>query len=222
MIALVRGALLDAWAVVQPIECLGCAAPDRSICPACTAGLAAQRPVGVRCDVDPGVPVVVAADYDSVAGRALLALKDDGRIDAARRLAPLLRAALAAALAGCAPGVEAAWVPSRPAALRRRGFDPVLELLIAARVPGSRVLAARWSAPSQKSLGRAERIAGADRLHARGRLRGRRFVLVDDVATTGATLAAGAGAIRAAGGELVAAVALCAPERGRRANSRPL
>lgn len=215
-LALVGAALLDAWALVQPIECLGCGEPDRSICANCRAGLARCVPTRVRCDVDPGVPVTAAADYDGVTRGALLALKDDGRTDAAAALSGHVRTALSVALDGREPGVEIAWVPSRPAALRRRGYDPVRELLRAATLPASRVLAARSGTPSQKSLARAERIAGAARFRPRGRLDARRFVLVDDVVTTGATLAACAHALRAAGGVVVAAVAVCAPDRARR------
>lgn len=215
--ALTRDAVLDAWAVLQPVECLGCGAPDRAICRDCRAGLRAPQPLRVRCDADPGVPVIAAADYDGVVRGAVLALKDDGRTDAARPLAVLVRAALAVALAREPPGVEVAWVPSRPAAMRRRGFDPVLEMLLAARLPVSRVLVASRRARAQKSLGRADRLAQADRFRVRRRLDGRRFVLVDDVVTTGATLAACAASIRTAGGAVVAGVAACAPERGRRA-----
>jgi len=212
-----RDAVLDAWALIQPVDCLGCGAPDRAICATCTIAFSDPGPTRVRCDVDPGVPVVAAADYEGVARSALLALKDAGRTDAARMLARLLPAAITTALAAEPPGVEIAWTPSRPAALRRRGFDPVREIVGAARLPASRVLAARWRTRSQKTLGRAERLAAGERFRARRRLDGRRFVLVDDVVTTGSTLAACAEAIRAAGGEVVAAIAVCAPDLDRRA-----
>ena len=221
--AAVREAVLDAWAVVQPVECLGCGRPDRSLCADCSPALAPGRPWPVRCAAPVGAPVWAAADYEGPVRGAILALKNDGRTDAARPLARLVTAALGAALAGATPGIELAPVPSRAAALRRRGLDPVRELLLAARLPASRVLVARRSALPQKALDRAGRLAAQGRFRARRQLDGRRFVLVDDVVTTGATLADCAAAIRAAGGAVVAAVAACAPDwdsRGRLGSDR--
>jgi ComF family protein len=65
------------------------------------------------------------------------------------------------------------------------------------------------STPPQSLLGRAARVANLRRaFHAPdpARLRGRHLLLVDDIATTGATLEAAAGVLRAAGAAAVTAV----------------
>lgn len=209
MLTAVREAVLDAWAVLQPVECAGCGEPDRGICDRCRTQLRAR----VRPREIPGldVPVFAATDYDGVVRSLLLAGKEEGRTDALRTLAPLLATAIGSAVADLDPTagpVELAWIPSTRAAIRRRGFDPVLVMIRAARLPCSRVLTVSGTV-QQKRLGRDARAdAAVGRMRSRGRLDGRRFLLVDDVVTTGATISAAVAAIRLGGGRVCAVCCL--------------
>lgn len=118
-------------------------------------------------------------------------------------------------------------VPSAPAARRRRGDTPLGQLVATALGAGRRVnappdlLRVRRRVQDQAGLdaaARADNLAGAFEVTRAGRaqLRGRRCLLVDDVLTTGATLAEAARAIRAAGGDPLAAAVLAAtPRRSR-------
>lgn len=203
----VREALLDALAWILPVECAGCAAPDRMLCEACRRRTV-PHPVVTSAG---GIDVVAGAPYSGTVQRVVLALKD-GRTSTASVLAPLLAAALARTDADA--GVELAPVPSSRAAMRRRGFDPVLLVLSRTGAAWSRVLRPARAHRVQKGLGRAERQQNLRGVHrARGRLDGRRFLLVDDVVTTGSTLAEAARAIREAGGEVLGAVAVAATPR---------
>lgn len=70
-------------------------------------------------------------------------------------------------------------------------------------------LSRRRATPPQSLLGREERLANlrrAFRVPRPGRVRGLRLLLVDDVATTGATLSAAATALKAAGATAVTAL----------------
>jgi predicted amidophosphoribosyltransferase len=202
----VREALLDALALLLPVSCAGCGAPDRAVCAACRAALAPQR----TCAPRPGVEAWAGLAYGGVAARAIRSFKDEGRTDAAPALVPAMRAALAAACAasGRTSGLELAAVPSTAAARRERGYEPVALLVRHAGFRAAQVLRARERA-DQAGLDRSARRVNADGAFAPvRRLDGRRFVLVDDVVTTGSTLAAAARAIRSAGGSVEAAAVL--------------
>ncbi len=104
-------------------------------------------------------------------------------------------------------------VPSRPGARRSRGHDPLLRIARVATadlrrrgtpatvVPALRHLRRVADQAGLDTTARARNLAGAlSVLPAAERLLvGRRLVLVDDVVTTGATLAEAARALRAAG-----------------------
>ncbi|MET4782164.1 phosphoribosyltransferase family protein [Glaciihabitans sp. UYNi722] len=198
------GAALDAWAVLLPVSCAGCGADDRALCLICRSAL---RPTLHRQQLVDGMSVVSAVSYEKVARRAILAFKEQGRTDVARPLAASFATAIASAVAG---RVELVSIPASRDGFRRRGYDPVRFLLRRAHLPRpSPVLSASHERAHQKTLGRHERelnLAGS--LAVTGQLAGRRFLLVDDVVTTGATLAEAARAVRDGGGEVIGAATL--------------
>ncbi|MGN6326487.1 ComF family protein [Pseudolysinimonas sp.] len=205
-------ALLDAAALLLPVVCAGCGADDRALCATCAAAI---TPAPLRRRLPDGTPVHAGIAYGGVVRQVVVAMKD-GRPGLARRLAPLLVAAVAAAGAELADGppVELCAVPSTRRARRRRGYDPVPLLLARSGLGVARVFAPARPHPAQKTLTRAERAAHLDGVFRVRRLvAGRRFVLVDDVVTTGATLAAASAAIRASGGEVLAAAAVASTPR---------
>lgn len=198
---LIRNAALDALAVLLPIDCAGCGAPDRSLCTDCRAALSHET---IESTTPGGLVVRSALPYEAVARQLVLALKEHNRTDVAAPLAAHLAPLLPTALTLVA-------VPSSPTALARRGYDPV-RLLV--RRPVVRVLEVARDSVAQKSLGVDERAANrAGSLRARWSLAGLRVAIVDDVVTTGVTLDEAARAIRAAGGEVDAAVTLAATPR---------
>lgn len=198
-ITALQRALAEATALLLPVDCAGCGAPDHALCPDCRRQL---HPAVVPQRTPGGVPVRSGLRYQGTARRVLLALKEQQRTD----LAEVLAVPLAAALAGCAEGAEVVPVPSSRSAYRRRGYDPVRLLLSRTGRRGSRVLLPARHTARQKTLGvqqRRQNLHGA--MIARGPLTGRAFVIVDDVLTTGATVDEAARALRAAGATVLGA-----------------
>lgn len=236
--------------LLMPSLCALCAAPDGAVCPDCAPELAAELLHPFRAERDaaalpllipppPGVPhpvpVVAAAHYGSLVAEALLAFKDHGRTSVARILRPAVYRALAAApgLLGVAGPLTVVPVPGSATGFRRRGFDPVEELLAGplpagwTRLPGG--LAHRWVSPWSSGRARTSHAGSGARQRrtgGRGRFRPTRrlartaatnqphgpgaVVVFDDVMTTGATLAATWRALEQAGITPVGAVVLAA------------
>lgn len=216
-----RRAALDALGLLVPVACAGCGAPDRSVCEACRGAL---RPVP-RLVARERVSAWAALEYSGAVAAAVGAFKDGARTDAAGPLAAALAASVAAALEGLpARSIEVCTVPSTPAAIRRRGYAPVEAMLARRGIRSSRVLRLARDRRDQAGLDAEARRANAEgALAARGDLRGRRFLLVDDVLTTGATLSEAARALTAAGGVVVAAAVLAQTPLRRSADpARPI
>lgn len=214
-----RTALADAWSLIAPVDCAGCGAADRALCPLCTAALrpSPRQALLALPGTPAAVPVLAALDYSGVARAALLALKGEGRTELARPLARPLRRAVELAWHAAAPGGAPPVlvpVPGSRAGAARRGFAPTALLLRRAGLLARPGLVALAHGPEQKRRGLAERLAAAlPRFAARARLRGARVLLVDDVVTSGATLEAAARALHAVGAEVVGAAALAATPR---------
>lgn len=209
--------LADALAFLFPVPCAGCGAEGRALCASCAVLLAASVRTDVLAEVG---PVTSALRYEGVARSVLLALKEEGRTGLAPRLAPPLAGAVAAALP---PGAVPVAVPSSRAARRRRGFEPVRLLASRAGIQLSSVFLPARSHAVQKGLGVAERARNLDGAFALARpVRGLRVLLLDDVVTTGATLAAAARVLRDGGAEVVGAAVLAAtPRRDGRSTGTP-
>ncbi|GAA2964436.1 ComF family protein [Streptomyces enissocaesilis] len=211
--------------LVLPVACGGCGRPRTLLCAECGQALygAGARRVRPRPE-PPGLPAVhAAAPYEDAVRAVLLGHKERGALGLAGplgvALAGAVRGAAAGSPAGAAEPLLLVPVPSAPGAVRARGHDPARRIALAAAgelrragVP-ARVLAVlrqRRAVYDQTGLSARERganLAGALEVAAGGSrlLGGGRVVLVDDLMTTGASLAEAARALSAARERLISA-----------------
>jgi predicted amidophosphoribosyltransferase len=221
-----RGWWQDLTDLVLPAECGGCGMPRTVLCPECRAALSGVAPSRVRpVPEPPGLPVVhAAARYADEVRAVLLAHKERGALALAGPLGTALAGAVRAGLeeaGGVEPGAPVLLVPvpSAGGAVRARGHDPARRIALAAAAELRRagtparvvaVLRQRRAVADQSGLNYRQRlanlagaltvVAGGARLLADGPV-----VLVDDLMTTGASLAEAARAVREAAGPAAAA-----------------
>ncbi len=207
--------LIDGFlGLLAPTYCPGCDLPLRpgesEFCEAC-APLLEKSPDALQ----PPAAAAAIFVYGGPLADAVRRLKYAGRAE----VGPVLGKILARAALPYAGRVDAVIpMPLHPRALRKRGFNQCIYL---AR-PVSRSLAVRLDSGSlqrrrdtseQAGLSRAGRIANVkDAFCAIRQARPARILLVDDVRTTGATLASAADALLQSGASRVYTLALARAE----------
>jgi ComF family protein len=151
---------------------------------------------------------------------AIRRLKFTGATEVARTLAPLWAPLLVGAAVELGDRPIVVPVPLHWRRRLRRGYDHAWLLALhacahAGLAPPTPVLRRVRAAPPQSTLPAAQRwdnVRGAFALRAPERVAGRSVILVDDVVTTGATLAAAAGPLRRAGVRAIYGIAVARAE----------
>jgi ComF family protein len=185
-------AVLD---LIAPPLCAICGrrSASEALCAPCDRALAALTPVAGAV---PGVSAVWSAGpYEGVARDLVAALKFGRRL----RLADVAARAIAASAPPDLLDGTVVPVPPSPLRARWRGFDAADTIASAlARTAGLPFEPCLRRANGRRQVGRSrtDRLAGPPRVSAVG-VAPESTVLVDDVMTTGATLAACARALRA-------------------------
>ena len=215
----VRTAAAKALDAALPAACVGCGREGRPICRACEPALDARLatpagvPIGLPGELpEPLVQLEWCAQFRGVTRDALHAIKYAGE----QRLAEPLGRAVARRWSAAGVGAELVTnVPVPADRERQRGYDQAALIARAAArelglpcVPLVRRARATIAQFDLDRRDRARNVRGAFVVDPRRApdVQGRWIVLIDDVMTTGATLAASATALLDAGALAVSAI----------------
>jgi predicted amidophosphoribosyltransferase len=214
--------LPDLIDLVLPASCVCCGRAGQLWCSACRPD---SQPQSVSLATGP--PVFAACEYAGELRSALIAFKERRQRALAEPLAAYLSDAIDVGRREFGAGQPALVpVPSSRSAIRQRGGDHLRRLTLevarsngmtvlpALRLPGRVRDSARLSAPQ-----RAANLA--NRMSALPTSGGWPVLIVDDIVTTGATLAEASRALLAAGWQVTGAAVIAATKLRRAAEAGP-
>lgn len=208
--------------LIFPLKCPLCGRVQDlpGVCPTCEAAMKWTGEADELWEPIPGLVCAAPLWYEGVVREGILRFKFRGTASSAEIFGFWLAQCAAEQYSGEFDVVT--WAPVSRKRLRQRGYDQARLLAESAcrvwDVKPERLLQKRWHNPAQSGLedaaARRENVKNV--YEATGHPAGRRVLLVDDICTTGSTLAACAGALRAAGAVQVLCLTLArTPKSGK-------
>lgn len=198
------------WELLLPQLCAACGRPGTRLCQECRV-VFARPPCQVETSVHLPIPVFALGPYSQRRRQVIVAMKEHNN----RAIRPMLGAVVGAGVRtlqarGEIPeGIVLVPAPTRRIKASRRGGDHVWDMCRSSGIPAHR-LVTMDKQHDQKELtarGRRRNVLGSVRV---GVTTPHPVVLIDDVVTTGSTLAATLSALSFAQVTVVAALCLAA------------
>ncbi|MEJ6761114.1 MAG: hypothetical protein QNK54_03855 [Candidatus Planktophila sp.] len=200
--------------IIFPNRCLGCSALGLEICSSCRGN---WHPHIYRTfsSWQPHFPIYSAVSYSAIAGKILLAAKENSLKVADELILQALKHSLRSCIQERGIGFLVP-IPSRKSVARKRGRQFINELTLSlsqnSHLAYYENLTHIRKVQDQSSLDAKGRYANLDGSMRSLRYLSGRAILIDDLVTTGATLSEAARALRIQGIEVAAAVTACVAE----------
>lgn len=199
--------------LVLPHACAGCGAPSQLLCWNCRMVLA-QPPRRIAPKADVLAPVYACGGYGGPHREVILEMKERNNRAIRPYIAAVVRAAVETlqARGEFSHRVVLVPAPTRARSARLRGGDPMTQLCLGSGFPVIEAVRLAPAMPDQSALNRDDRL-----YNVRGNVQllrelppGVEVVVIDDVLTTGATLAATVDTLVYAGADVAGCVVLAA------------
>jgi predicted amidophosphoribosyltransferase len=212
--------------LIWPLNCPGCGEYDTHLCKKCEEKI--KAPVVFQAkNGEVEIPVYAAFSYAGVIRRIMLAFKDGGRYD----MLPFIRYATRKAVSSLVqegvfdaqnlPGVGCVPAPSSFASLKRRQMLQTQHLsrAVMTQLRAEGINAAELNILRQRNIKKQVNYSGAQRaenkrdsvkVKAKAGNMAREVILIDDIITTGSTVAECVRALESAGFRVVAVIVFCA------------
>lgn len=193
--------------LIFPPRCQHCGRVDTNFCTECTANLIAEPTKTISFDIQPLEGIISSGHHTGILQSSVQALKYNGQKQLGENHAQRLQTILN----------NTAWevdmlipVPLHTARLQKRGYNQAKEIskhlaILCNYNHDDTILARHTQTRSQVGLSRLERMENVKEafIVTSSKLNGKNILLVDDVTTTGATLAACAEVLLANGAKSV-------------------
>ncbi|MGZ7495993.1 ComF family protein [Corynebacterium sp. ZY180755] len=191
--------------LLLPVSCAGCGVAGVRVCDECKAQWTGL-PQRITTRADPHAPIWSLGPYGGSRRRALIALKERGRRDVARPMGAAIGAAVRFLIACGELDEDILLVPAPTsrASARKRGGDPVMRMILNTGFDVWKAVEHTRGVKDSVGLdvqGRRKNLAGHVRFTGATTMPSpeRGVLVVDDVITTGATMAVTLAVLTSAG-----------------------
>ena len=218
-----KGTVTGISSLIYPAQCIGCRRSETILCAECNRNWLLEPSLIQRNPF----PIYAVAPYDKVVSRIVLIAKEEANTFAQELLARAIVKSLTTISGLTNQEFALVPIPSRKSSIRRRGekfLIPILKKAVTElnsesdnRFSIADILNLHRKVKEQSGLNAKERLANMNKAHhvvlppaVERELRDKALIIIDDVVTTGSTMASAFSALKERNLTVIAGVGACA------------